>query len=161
MAGNLLGKYGTSNQTITLTIASLANAGQRQSTVVDNTSNLFLDALVFLKIKSAASSTVATGYVNVYAFGTADGGTTYSENAGATDAGITLTVPPNVRLIGVVNVVANATTYYSALMSVAAAFGGALPDHWGIIIENKTGATLDATGGNHAALYQGIFGSYT
>lgn len=161
MAGNLLGKFGTSNQTITLTIASLANNGQRQSTVIDNSSNLFLDALVFLKIKSAAASTSATGYVNVYAFGTVDGGTTYSENAGASDAAITLTSPPNMRLIGVVNVVANATTYYSGLMSVAAAFGGILPERWGLVIENRTGATLDATGGSHAAIYQGIYGSYT
>lgn len=161
MAGNLLAKYGTSNQTLTLTIASLANNGARQSTAVDNSSNLFLDALVFLKIKSGAASTVATGYVNVYAVGSVDGGTTYTENAGASDAGITLTAPPNARLIGTINVVANAVTYYGGPMSVAQAFGGMLPDHWGIIIENKTGGTLDTTGGNHSAIYQGVYGSYS
>lgn len=41
-------------------------------------------------------------------------------------------------------------------MSVAVAFGGVMPDHWGIDIENQSGGTLDATGSNHAALYQGI-----
>lgn len=161
MAGNLTARYGSNNQTVTLTVASLTNGSARQSTEVDNTSNLFNDALVSLKIKSAASGTSASGTVNVYAYGTTDGGTTRTENAGASDAAITLTVPPNARLIGVINAVANATTYRAGPFSVAAAFGGALPDHWGIIIENKTGGTLDATGGSHLITYQGVAGAYT
>jgi|SRR5215813_1069712 len=148
--------YGTANQSITCTLASLANGSARQATAVDNSSTLFLDAFVQLKIKSGASGTSATGFVNVYAYGTADDGTTYSDSASGTDGAITLTSPPNVRLIGVLNVVANATTYKSAPMSVAAAFGGILPKKWGIIIENKTGGSLDATEGNHAKFYQGI-----
>lgn len=149
-------KFGANGQTITITVASLANNSARQCTVIDNSTNVFLDALVQLKLKTAAASTSATGYVNVYAFGTVDGGTTYTENAGATDAAITLTSPPNAVLIGRINCVANATTYYSSPMSVAAAFGGVLPEKWGIIVENKTGATLDATAGNHAVKYQGV-----
>lgn len=149
--------FGTSNQAITLTIASLTNNSARESTAVDNSSNLYLDALVQLKVKSGAASTSATGYLNVYAYGTADGGTTYSDTASGTDAAITLTVPPNARLIGSINIVANATTYESHPMSVAAAFGGVLPEKWGIIIENKTGGTLDATGGSHFAIYQGVY----
>jgi hypothetical protein len=147
--------YGTSNQSITCTFTSLANAGQRGSLAIDNTSNLFPDALVFVKVKSASSSTSAGGYINVYAYGSADGGTTYSDGVGGTDAGVTLTAPPNLRLIGTINVVANSTTYEGGPFSVAAAFGGLLPDHWGIVIENKTGATLDASIGS--AWYQGVF----
>lgn len=158
MASTIEAKYGTSNQTITLTIASLANNGARASTAVDNTSNLFIDALVQVKVKSAAASTAATGYVSVYVYGTADGGTTYTEGATGTDAGITLTAPTNAQLLGQINVVANATTYKGPPWSVAAAFNGVMPDHWGIIIVNSTGATLDSTGGNHSAVYQGILG---
>jgi hypothetical protein len=154
---NIKEAFGTSNQSITITLASLANNGQRQSTVVDNSSNLFLDALVMLVLKSAAASTSATGYVNVYAFGTSDGGTNYSDAAGASDAAITLTSPPNMRLIGVINMVSNATTYRGGPFSVRAAFGGVLPDHWGIVVENKTGAALDATEGNHTKDYQGVY----
>lgn len=149
-------KFGTSNQSITCTITSLANNGQRASTVVDNGTNVFLDALVFVKVKSAAASTSASGYVNVYAYGTSDGGTTYTEGATGSDAGITLTSPPNVKLIGVINVVANSTTYSAGPFSVAAAFGGALPEKWGIIVENKSAATLDASVGS--AWYQGVYG---
>jgi len=147
--------YGTNNQSITCTITSLANNGQRQSTAVDNSSNDWLDALVFVKIKSAAASTSASGYINVYAYGTADGGTTYSDAASGTDGSITLTNPPNMRLIGVINVVANSTTYDGGPFSVAGAFGGTLPDHWGIVIENKSGATLDASIGS--VWYQGAY----
>jgi len=149
-------KFGTNGVAITITVASLANNSARQSTVIDNSTNVYLDALVQLKIKTNASGTATTGYVNIYAFGTVDGGTTYTENAGATDAAITLTSPPNAVLIGRINCVANATTYYSIPMSVAAAFGGVLPEKWGIIVENKTGAALDSTAGNHAVKYQGV-----
>lgn len=160
MASDIKSKYGTSNQSISITLASLANAGARSGLAVDNTTDLFLDALVQIKIKSGASSVLSSGYVEVYAYATADGGTTYPEGAG-TDVGVTLTIPPNIRTIGRLNVVANATTYKSSPMSVAAAFGGILPDHWGIIIENQTGAALDSTGGNHAALYQGVLAQAT
>lgn len=148
--------YGTNNQSITLTIASLGNGSARESTVIDNTSTKHLDALVQLKIKTNAAGTSATGYVVVYAYGTADGGTNYGDGATGTDAAITLTSPPNVQVIGIINCVANATTYKSNPMSVRRAFGGTLPDKWGIIIENKTGAALDSTGGNHSAFYQGV-----
>jgi hypothetical protein len=156
---DLLAKYGSSNQAITCLLApsgtGLANNGARQSAAIDNSSDKFLDALVFLKIKSGTSVS-ATGVVNVYAYGSADGGTTYSDNASGSDGTITLTNPPNMRLIGQINVVADATTYRGGPFSVAAAFGGVLPDHWGIVIENKTGAALDTTEGNHAKFYQGL-----
>lgn len=146
------------NNAITITLASLANNGQRQSTVIDNTTNQDLDAGVFLNIKSAAASTSATGYVNVYAFGSADGGTNYSDGAGASDAAITLTAPPNMKVIGIINVVANATTYKGGPFSVADAFGY-LPGKWGIVVENKTGAALDSTEGNHLKVYERIRGT--
>lgn len=148
-------QYGASNQAIACTFTSLANNGQRQSTKVDNTSDLFLDALVQVKVKSGASGVSTTGCVNIYAYGTADSGSDYSDGASGSDAAITLTNPPNMRLIGVVNVVANSTTYVSPPFSVAAAFGGVLPDHWGIVVENLSGAALDGTVGS--AWYQGVY----
>jgi len=146
--------YGTSNQSITCTLTSLANNGQQGSASIDNTSNLFLDAFVQLKIKTASSAVAATGSINVYAYGTADGGSDYSDAVTGTNAGQTLTSTPNVRLIGVINAVANSTTYVGGPFSVAAAFGGVLPDHWGIVVENKTGAAFDGT--TASAWYQGL-----
>lgn len=161
MSGNIKSAFGSSGQAITVTMASLTNTSQRASTVVDNSSNDYQDALVMIGVKSASSSTSSSGVLNVYAYGTANGGTNYTEGATGSDAAITLTVPPNARLIGQINVVANSTTYYGGPFSVAAAFGGVLPDHWGIIVENKSGATLDATEGNHLKVYQGIYTQYS
>lgn len=161
MAGDIKQKYGSNNQAITITLASLANAGARESTQVDNSSNCFRDALVGGKLRSPASGTAATGTVNVYAYGSTDGGTTNSDKASGSDAGITLTVPPNAKIIGVINVVANATDYEFGPFSVADAFGKVMPSSWGLIFENKTGGTLDSTGGNHAVHYQGVLDQYT
>jgi len=161
VAGDILQKYGTTDQTITLTIASLASTNSRESTVIDNTTNLFSDALVVLKIKTNAAGTSSSGVVYVYAYGTVDNGTTYTDTATGSDAGITQTSPTNLKLIGIINCVANATTYKGGPFSVAQAFGGVLPAKWGIVIENQTAAALDATGGNHSARYQGVYGQYT
>ena len=151
----LQGSYGTSNQSLTITPGALANNSARGSAAVDNTSTKHLDALVMVTILSGSSGTASTGYVNVYAYGSVNGGSSYGGESAGTDAAVTLTSPPNSRLIGVINVVANSTTYRGPIMSVAAAFGGILPAFWGIIIENKTGGTL-TTGS--VAVYQGVEG---
>jgi hypothetical protein len=146
--------YGTQGVAITITITSLGSAAQRQSTAVDNTSNLYLDALVAFKIKTAASGTSATGAVKCYVYGTSDAGTDYGDTVTGSDGSVTLTSPPNLRLLTVLNAVANATTYISDPVSIAAAYGGVMPAKWGIVIENDTAATLDGSVGS--AWYQGI-----
>jgi hypothetical protein len=144
-----------SGAAFTCTLASLANNAARSSAAVDNSTNLYLDALVQMQIKSG-TGTSASGTVLVYAYGTTDGGTTYPEGAG-TDTGVTLTVPTNLKLIGTINVVADSTTYKSDPVSVAGAFGGILPQKWGIVVLNQSGAALDSTEGNHKKLYQGTW----
>lgn len=147
-------QYGSSGQSITCTINSLASAAARASTAVDNSTNLFEDALVEVTIVTGSTGTAATGYVAVYATGSVDGGTTYSDGASGTDGAVTMVVPPNSKLIGIVNCVANSVTYKSNAMSVAAAFGGTLPQKWVIIVSNQTGHALAASG--CSAQYQGV-----
>lgn len=148
--------YGTSGVAMTITIASMGSTSAQSCVAINNTTTLFLDAVVQVKVKTNAAGTTATGLVNIYAYGSADGGTTYPEGAG-TNASVTMTVPTNLILVGQINAVANATTYVGNTVSIAAAFGGVLPAFWGIVIENLTGAALDSTAGNHFAKYQGIF----
>ena len=90
----------------------------------------------------------------LYAYGTVDGGTTYTEGATGSDAAITLTSPTNARIIGIINIVANSTTYTGGPFSVAAAFGGTLPQKWGIIVLNSSGGTFDAS--TASVEYQGV-----
>lgn len=146
--------YGTAGQAITCLLAALANAQGRASTAIDNTTNLALDALVSLAVKTGASGVSATGYVSVYAYGTVDG-TTYTDGVSGTDGNFTPSASGgNLRLIGTIQTPANATTYQSGPFSVANAFGGVLPEKWGIVVVNNSGAALDATEANHSKLYQ-------
>ena len=150
-------KYGTNNQAITITLNSLANGGKRESAAVDNSANFFLDALVQVKIATNASND-STGdkSVYIYAYGTADGGTTYSGNASGSDSsfGADPQQLQNCRLIGVVYVPTANKIYESDLMSIANAFGGKLPEKWGIVADNETGYALNSSG--NGAFYQGI-----
>jgi hypothetical protein len=154
MSATIKSAYGANGQAITCSFAGITNTSQQQSTVVDNTANLFLDALVQVKVKTNAAGTSATGFVVIYAYGTADGGTDYGDTVTGTDGPVTLTIPPNLKVLGIINAVANASIYVSNPLSVAAAFGGKLPDHWGIVVENQSGATLDGSVGS--SWYQGI-----
>ena len=160
MAGNITIKYGTNGQAFTLTLASLADAAARESTAISEISNVSIDALVFLKV-TVGTPLASDKAVYVYAYGTVDQGTNYSDGATGTDAAITLTSPPNMRLIGVISTPTASTAYKGGPFSVAAAFGGVLPEKWGIVVLNKTGAALNATEANHSKLYQDIIAQYT
>lgn len=148
----------TNNQTVTITLSSLTTGSARQGTVIDNTTNLDLDASLTLKYKTGAAGTSATGYVEVRACGSSDGGTSFTESAGASDAAITLTSPPNAPLVGVFNAVANATTYIGGPFSVAAAFGGNLPGKWAPVCVNQAGGTSDTTAGNFVMTFERVQG---
>lgn len=151
-----MSSYGPNNQPITITLASLANNAARASSAIDNSVTVYSDILVQLTLKTGASGVSINGFAYVYASGSTDGGTTYGEGATGSDAGITLTVPTELRLIGTVNLVANATSYKSNPMSVASAFNGTLPAKFAIVVQNESGAALDATAGNFNATYQGV-----
>lgn len=151
--------YGTSGQTITITLASLGSAAARQSTVVSNTTNLYEDALLFIKITPAAAGVSATGYVNVYAYGSADGGTNYPEGVTGTDGAYTVLGSSNLILLAQINVVANSTARSVGPISFCRSYGiDRLPAQWGIVVVNNTGAAFNATAGNFTVVYQGVNG---
>lgn len=148
--------YGTNNQSITITLTSLASAAARASTAVSNTTSLYTDVLLFFKIKTGATGTSATGYINVYGYGSVDGGTTYPEGITGTDAGVTLTSPPNLVIIAQINTVANATTYTFGPISFCRMYGiDKLPAQWGVVVVNQSGHALDTTAGG-TVTYQGV-----
>jgi len=153
---DIKGKYGTSGQSLTITINGLADDGKRESTAVDNVTTCFLDALVQVRIATnATADSTGDKSVYVYAYGSADGGTSYSGNASGSNAAFG-TDPQqlnNCQLIGVVYAPTQNKMYESDLMGVASAFGGLLPERWGIIVHNKTGQTLKSS--DCSACYQG------
>lgn len=138
---------------ITLTLNGLANDGARQSAVVDNAVNLYLDSLVSLALRTAAGALDADPVVEIWAYAVGQGGI-YTDGATGADAAFVLPANPNLRLLGVVQIHTADVLAYSAPMSVAQAFGGVLPSAWGLVVANKTGLALNAAG--NAASYVGV-----
>lgn len=139
---------------ITITLASLADDSKRESTKISNAANLYLDALVQLKVKTG-SSVSGDKAVYVYAYGTSESTLGYSGDASGTDAAYTGVIE-NTKLIGVISAPSASSTYVSDVMSIANAFGGKLPSEWGIIVHNRTGAAMDGTESSFAKKYAGV-----
>lgn len=144
MSTTLKPLYGSFTALTITSLNSLTNGSYAGCLVVDNTSALLDDALASVTIKSGGSGTSSTGTVSIFVFSLVDA-SHYTDSVSGTDATQTPSSPPNLKLIGMGNVVANSTTYYLGLFSIAAAFNGRMPTKWGIVVLNNSGATLDAT----------------
>jgi len=132
--------------TLTCTLNSLASAGARQSTVVDNTTNLYLDALVAGTFKTAAGTLGVSAVVSLYVYALSDGAA-YTDGATGSDAAFTLPTTPNLILLRQVSVNTAAVAVACSPASIALAFGGTLPLKWGIVVVNSTGLALDVSAG--------------
>jgi hypothetical protein len=147
--------YGTTTA-LTITLASLATDANlvagRQSTVVDNGSDDAVDALVGGKVTTGTTPTAAR-QIEVWAFGSYDD-TEYGGGAGASDANFTPDAKSLMRLLTIIPTVSTSDKAYRwGPFSIAQAFGGVMPEKWGIYIVHNTGVNLNATGGNHEAHY--------
>lgn len=146
---------GTASQGITITLASLASASARECTAVDNSGNLYLDALVYLALKLPSGTIAGNKAVYVWFYGSEDG-TNYTTNATGTDAAVTMDSPSNLRGPFIIVTPAQSRTY-KAIIPVAQFFGGILPAKWGFVIENQSGIAFDSTEGNHTKEYRGVY----
>jgi len=159
--------YGT-NQTIALDLgatplaSSATFTGGRESTEIDNTTNLYIDALVQGFVTVGTTPTVNTSIL-VYVWGSdVSLGTTAIDVLDGTDSDETLTntgvLNSALKLGAVINVLAATSdvTYNIAPFSVAELFGGALPKFWGLFVTHNTGVALNTTSANHVFHYNGI-----
>lgn len=151
--GEIKQKYGTNGQAVTVTLNSLANAGLRQSAYIDNATNLFFNALVTAVIALNSTGVSSTGVINIYAYASTDGGTTYSSGASGSNAAYSA---EKLNLILVASLDANANSEtVSTTFDIATAFGGVVPERWGLVFENLTGAAFASSG--NAVKYQGVY----
>lgn len=137
---------------ITITLNSLGNSATvgRQSTVVDNTSNLFIELLITVILTTAGS--VASPFIaSVYLFESEDGSNYDQDDGviGATDAAYTINANSNLKLIGIISTPTTAKVY-NKIMKVSAPLGR----KWGIVVINNSGATLSGSG--NSASYSGV-----
>jgi hypothetical protein len=151
-------KFGTEAQAITITLNTLGSGLARESNVIDNTVNLYRDVLVMMRARNHAT-TAPTGdrAIYVYVYGTVDIATPlYPDAVTGADAAITPDSPTHLKPLGSIIFTAAAQTKNAGPWSVAAAFGGRVPERWGIVVVNSTGAALDTVEGNFRKSYQGI-----
>lgn len=141
--------------TLTITLASLANSAAgvgRQSTLVDNTTDLFIAIQLYLNIMTGTTPT-ANSLLYVYLIRQNNTGTPIADDgAGTTDAGITIV---NAQLIGVI-LCPSATSNVPLKKTIDVSFAGMVPAKWGIAIVNASGVALNATGGNHVVSFTGF-----
>lgn len=156
--GDVTALYGAATATaFTLTLTSLAQAAARESTVVDNSSTKYLDALVTVQAKIVAGTPASDKVVNVYAYGGSETTTPkYPDKVTGSDAAITLDSPTNLRLLGQIQVNATgALTWKGGPWSVCLALGlPVLPPKWGIVVENRTNLAFDTSG--FTTVYLGV-----
>jgi hypothetical protein len=134
--------YGSDDQAITIALDSLADGATVYSSEISNTTDLFLEILIRVIVLTESSAIDADGFITIFAVASADGGTTYPD--GAND---------ELRQISKFNANVASTTYNSPLASIAAAFGGSIPEKFKIGVKNNTGNALENTG--NSAHYQG------
>lgn len=122
----------------TITLASLATASARQSTIVANTT-LRPAALIDFKLQSGGTApTNGTVYELFLLRG--DNSGNRDDNAGASDAAITI---ENAPLLGTLVVTNTVNKNFQRIFDTAAL--GKLGTEFGIAVRNSTGQTMNAT----------------
>lgn len=147
----------SSNTAITFDISSLGTSSTfvagRESTQVDNTSTMYVDALVNVDGITGHASTAPTigQVIRLYCWGADTSlATTAIDVLDGTDSAETLahvSVLNSLRLAGAVEVTETTAgrVYYIQPFSVAALFGGIMPKFWGLFLaHNHTGALAAA-----------------
>lgn len=132
---------------ITITLNNLAShaSNGRESTAIDNSTNLnstnlYFDADVTVTAALVAGSPANDKAIYVYVYESEDG-TNYTDNATGSDAAITLRSPTNLRLIGVLSCPDSGGLTYRGTFAVRD-----LKRKWGIVVRNYTGLAFAASG---------------
>ena len=142
---------------LTWTPAGLATATYDGSGSITNTTNKYIDVLVGGFITTGTTPTVAT-LIQILAYGSGDGGTTFTAGMSGSDGGTPDAGEEGLlRLIEAIKVDATSDHRYEwGPVSLAQAFGGILPEDWGLVVYNNTGVAFNATAGNFETKYTGI-----
>jgi hypothetical protein len=159
-------KFGTVTA-FTKTNANLANSATAGwvSNAIDNSSNLYEDALVNVILAAVNTAPAGTKTLYLFAYALLDtAGSNYSSSGDGTPSGSegTLTFP-NVTTLPVVMPLLGTIPYpvqnkaiNGGPFSVAKCFGGVLPPKWGVAMVNDTGMTLSVTNINYREVHHTV-----
>lgn len=135
-----------SSANFTITLASLADASGRQSTLISNTNNR-PGAKISIRIKSGAVAPTAGKIYEIYLL--RSDGTIADDGAGASDAALTI---ENAVLLGTIVVTATANKNFYGIFDTAPC--GPLGPSWGIAVRNNSGQALSTTESDHRYAYE-------
>ncbi len=120
----------------------------RQSVGVDNeTTDRFID-IILGGAFTLHASTAAIGVIEVYGYGSWDGGSAFTADCTGSDGDLTLTatVKSLLHLITIIEVAAvNSEVYSWGPYSLAQVFGGKIPSDWGLWGVHNSGGALAAS----------------
>jgi len=133
-------KFDNSN-TITITLASLADGAIATSSTIDNSTDKFITADIQVKVRTG-TGTDSGGGLTLFFLRSVDGGTTFDSTTNDT-----------AEVLAGYNVNADSTDFRFSAETTRL---GALPSHWRIAIKNDSGAALDSTGSNHSVEFSGM-----
>jgi len=139
MAFTSQAKFDNSN-TITITLASLADGSIATSSTIDNSSDKFIAASIQLKLRTGTGTDLVGGVV-LYLVRSVDGGTTF--DSPATEGS---------EVLASYNVNEDSTDYRFSAETTRV---GLLPSHWKIAVKNDSGGPFDSTASNFSAEYSG------
>ena len=128
---------------MTITLASLADAAARQSTMISNLDNGQM-VRVYFSLTTGTTPTV-NKTIEFYLLSGDLGTPIRTDGAGASDAAITIETAP---VVYAVQIDATSDKAYSGSFLIR----NPGPE-WGIAVKNNTGAALNSTGGNHEISY--------
>lgn len=149
MPSEALARYGAM-QTLTISLASLANGAGRISNVIDNSVIRAPAGELYIKIRAGTAPTANTGY-RIYLIRRSNGSPVLADhNLGTVDAAVSAE-PFNAELVGIVYVTAvlNSDAYGSCRLYD-------LSREFSIVVWNPTGQALNATAGEHIIQYRPI-----
>lgn len=145
-------------------IGSSATAGW-MSNAIDNSANLFLDALVSIELAAVNTAPANSKAIFLYAYALVDvAGTAYTSTGAAAITGSEGTVTfPDITTLGTPLPVLGIVPYSvqniannGGPFSVAACFGGVLPSKWGIAMVNHSGMVLSVTNIKYIEVYDTV-----
>lgn len=158
----------TDSNALTITLASLATSATfitgRQSTIVTNASNRFIDYLVTGQITVGTSPTLDKE-IRIYAFcPTKFASSSFSypvattTELGESDAAATFEAYQldGLRLAAAMRCIATSDREYTFAFSLASLYGGIVPVKWGVFVSHNTAVNLNSTAGNHWIHWTGI-----
>jgi len=147
----------SSARLITLTLNSLAGSTGlvtgRESTVINSTDLNYVDYMVGGLLTASSTGTAASRQIEIWSYGAYDGtGTAFSGGATGADAALTLTTKSLLKLVTIIPMTsASSTQYVWGPFSIANAYGGTVPQEWGLFVTHNASTSLAAS--THSSWY--------